>query len=230
MTTDGSGMALGGDASHATAGLSALVVDRDEFFRIAFAAVLEKRLGFARVIEATRIDEALELLKAEPDLRLVLVDLACTVPPGPAALGPLRDARPDLVVAIMANTVDREQVLATLSAGLHGYVCKAEGLQAVTAALKAMLAGSIHVPASMARRDVQSAEPDGPGATRGALTHRQLDVLRLLVEGRSNKDIARILGLGEGTVKTHVAALLRVLKVQNRSAAAVTGQRLLSAA
>lgn len=209
---------------------SALVVDADEFFRIAFAAVLEKRLGCARVLEATRIDEALAILSSEPDLRIVLVDLACSMPPGPSALGPLRDARPDLVVAVMANTVDREQVLATLSAGLHGYVCKAEGLPAVTAALNAMLAGSIHVPASMAQRAPHATGPDAATADRGALTHRQLDVLRLLVEGRSNKEIARILGLGEGTVKTHVAALLRVLKVQNRSAAAVTGQRILSAA
>ena len=230
MTTDGTGIGGGSEASPVAAGLSALVVDGDEFFRIAFAAVLEKRLGFARVLEATRIEDAHALLAAEPDLRLVLVDLACTVPPGPEALGALRDARPDLVVAVIANTVERDQVLATLAAGLHGYVCKAEGLQSVTAALKAMLAGSIHVPAGMARREAHAAEPEGPAATRGALTHRQLDVLRLLVEGRSNKDIARILGLGEGTVKTHVAALLRVLKVQNRSAAAVTGQRILSAA
>lgn len=229
MSSDGFALPAGSEP-FCLPGQSALVVDADEFFRIAFAAVLEKRLGFARVLEATTVDEALALLRAEPDLRLVLVDLACTLPPGPAALGPLRDARPDLVVAVMANAVDREQVLATLAAGLHGYVCKAEGLGAVTAALKAMLAGSIHVPAGMARRDPHPGEPDVPTSTRGALTHRQLDVLRLLVEGRSNKEIARILGLGEGTVKTHVAALLRVLKVQNRSAAAVTGQRILSAA
>jgi len=69
------------------------------------------------------------------------------------------------------------------------------------------------------------------GVTRpDALTSRQLDVLRLIVEGRTNKEIARTLGLGEGTVKAHVAALLRVLGVQNRSAAAVTGSRILSAA
>ncbi len=228
MSSDGSAFAAGNEVSRPV-GLSALVVDGDEFFRVAFAAVLEKRLGFARVIEATGIEEARALLVDEPDLRLVLVDLACTVPPGPAALVALRDARPDLVVAVMANTVERDQVLATLAAGLHGYVCKAEGLQAVTAALRAMLAGSIHVPASMAKRDPHIGDPETPAPTRGALTHRQLDVLRLLVEGRSNKDIARILGLGEGTVKTHVAALLRVLKVQNRSAAAVTGQKILAA-
>jgi DNA-binding NarL/FixJ family response regulator len=230
MTSETAGTTGGSEAVAAADAPCALVVDGDEFFRIAFAAVLEKRLGFGRVIEATRVDEALAIAASEPDLRLVLVDLACTIPPGPAALGALRDARPDLVVAVMANTVDREQVLATLAAGLHGYVCKGEGLPAVTAALTAMLAGSIHVPAGMAKRDPAPHDTDATPPARGALTHRQLDVLRLLVEGRSNKEIARILGLGEGTVKTHVAALLRVLKVQNRSAAAVTGQRILSAA
>ncbi|GJE01636.1 LuxR C-terminal-related transcriptional regulator [Methylobacterium isbiliense] len=60
------------------------------------------------------------------------------------------------------------------------------------------------------------------------LTPRQRDVLSLLVEGKSNKEIARQLQLGEGTVKVHIAALLRGLGVQNRAAAAVVGARLLA--
>lgn len=213
--------------------LTALVADTDEFSQMALAAVLSRRFGFRKVLETTRFEEALALVATDPSIQLALVDLAIPGIDGPASLAALRDVRPDLVVAAMAAAVSREDVLAAVEAGLHGYVPKSDGLPVILGAITTILSGAIFVPSAMARRDAAGAprlrsvesvpRPD-------ALTSRQLDVLRLIVEGRTNKEIARILGLGEGTVKAHVAALLRVLGVQNRSAAAVTGSRILSAA
>jgi DNA-binding NarL/FixJ family response regulator len=210
-------------------GATALVVDADEFFRIAFSAVLERRFGFRHVQEASRYEEALAILQDNAGVELALVDLATPGLSGPLALGALRDAYPRLLVVAMANAIDREMILATLDAGLHGFVCKGDGLPAISSGLTAVLAGAIHVPAGMAQRPAAPASELRPTSSRH-LTNRQLDVLRLLVTGRTNKEIARTLGLGEGTVKAHVAALLRVLKVPNRAAAAVTGSRFLDAA
>lgn len=221
--------ALGDPGALPLAGSAALVVDPDEFFRIAFSAVLERRFGAERILEAASFDAALAIMRGERELRLVIFDAATPGLPEPAGLGSLRDADPRLLVVMMANEIDREQVLDTLEAGLHGFLCKSDGLAAITAGLSAVLSGSIHVPVGMAQRPRGQLAP-ARAVLRENLTGRQLDVLRLLVAGQTNKEIARTLQLGEGTVKAHVAALLRILKVNNRAAAAVTGVRILSAA
>jgi DNA-binding NarL/FixJ family response regulator len=112
------------------------------------------------------------------------------------------------------------------------------GIDQLTHALRTILDGTIYVPPLLAQATREG--PDGAmsqfsGADRRAapdilekLTPRQRDVLELLVKGKSNKEIARELDLGEGTVKIHLAALFRNLGVRNRATAAVAGAQLLA--
>jgi DNA-binding NarL/FixJ family response regulator len=126
--------------------------------------------------------------------------------------------------------------LSALEAGVHGYVPKGLGAQELSAALKMILDGTIYVPPAVADRNALSQSEAAPQRQPAdvrkpvleVLTPRQRDVLELLVQGDSNKLIARKLGLGEGTVKIHLAALFRNLGVKNRAAAAVAGASLLS--
>jgi DNA-binding NarL/FixJ family response regulator len=99
-----------------------------------------------------------------------------------------------------------------------GYVPKSAGAQTLLAALRLVLAGEIYVP----RLVLDAAPAEEPGRTAGTpgLTPRQVDVLRLLAQGCSNKQIARGLGLAEKSVKAHVTAILRILQVENRTQAA----------
>jgi DNA-binding NarL/FixJ family response regulator len=109
------------------------------------------------------------------------------------------------------------------------------GVDDLTLALASILGGNIYVPPLLAQ--VSSDELGGTtfsGTDRRAapdvlarLTPRQRDVLELLVKGQSNKEIARTLDLGEGTVKIHLAALFRNLGVRNRATAAVAGAQIL---
>jgi len=124
-------------------------------------------------------------------------------------------------------------VLLALEAGAHGYVPKSLGAAELAQALQAIRAGTIYVPRLLADITAVAGEPSSPvirpevpsGASPLGITKRQQDVLELIVRGLSNKEIARELNLGEGTVKVHVAALFRTLGVTSRSAAAAEGAR-----
>ncbi len=139
-------------------------------------------------------------------------------------------------MAVVSASRRRADILLALEAGAHGYIPKGLGAVELAAATKTVQSGAIYVPASIA--DLHEAE-EAPKRGRSKsiehssgrdeihLTPRRREVLELLVRGMSNKEIARALGLGEGTVKVHIAALLYALGVTNRAAAAAAGTRLL---
>lgn len=210
----------------------ALVADDDEFFRIALATILRNKLGFAEVLEAGSLDEAIERLADRDDCFLALFDLTMPGMESAASLGAVREVRPDIKVAVVSASSRRSDILTALAAGIHGYVPKSLGAQDLAAALRVILNGAIYVPPSLAGRPPEPTEaaPAVEIPSRRAiesLTPRQREVLLLLVEGLSNKEIARKLRLGEGTVKIHMAALFRSLRVRNRQEAAAAGARLL---
>lgn len=216
----------------------ALIADDDEFFRMALAAILTGKLKFAEVVQAASLDEAVEKLSARSDISLALFDLAMPGIESPANLRAVRDCFKTLRVAVVSGSKSRQDVLSALEAGVHGYVPKGLGVVDLAQALQLIVDGVIYVPPSIAI--LPSAAQEHPASPREAalplksalatLTPRQRDVLALLVEGKSNKAIARELDLGEGTVKVHMAALFRGLDVRTRTAAAVAGGRLLQAA
>lgn len=213
----------------------ALIADDDEFFRMALATILTDRLKFAKVVQAASLDEAVERLSARSDISLALFDLAMPGMESPANLRAVRDCFETLRVAVVSGSKNRQDVLSALEAGVHGFVPKGLGVAELVHALQLIVDGVIYVPPSIAT--LPSAAEERPAAAREAasppksaltaLTPRQRGVLALLVEGKSNKAIARDLDLGEGTVKVHMAALFRSLGVRTRTAAAVAGQRLL---
>ncbi|HEX2556246.1 MAG TPA: response regulator transcription factor [Microvirga sp.] len=214
---------------------SALLVDEDEFFCLALRTILIDQLGFADVHIVSSLAAAAEELSRRPDVALVVVSHA----PGGFRpirdVGALRDRFPRPRVVLVSGTEGRGDILAALDAGLHGYVPKSLGLAGLPKALRQVLEGAIYVPPSLARRqgadawhELERRPADAAAGSPVALTPRQHDVLRHIVEGKSNKEIARSLSLGEGTVKVHVAALFRVLGLTSRSAAAAIGARILA--
>ncbi|WEJ11999.1 LuxR C-terminal-related transcriptional regulator [Sinorhizobium prairiense] len=214
----------------------ALIADDDEFFRIALGFILKSKLRFTEIIETGSLDEAIERLSEREDVSLALFDLAMPGMQSVASLAAVRDVHPDLKVAVVSASSRRSDILSALTAGINGYVPKGLGATDLAEAVRAILNGAVYVPPSIAGRASPSeAETPAPGAgdqnerrrTIEFLTPRQHEVLQLLVQGFSNKEIARKLKLGEGTVKIHMAALFRSLRVRNRQEAAAAGARLL---
>ncbi len=215
----------------------AVVADDDEFFRIALAAILIRDCAIARVIQTGSFGAAMAAIGDEDHVTIALFDLSMPGMSGPALLHHLRETCGHVAkVAVVSASRRREDILETLSSGAHGYMCKASGVQELSQALGQILDGRIYVPrlladigpeiAAATERD-RAAKPAVAPAPAPALSPRQSRVLEMLVHGKSNKEIARELNLGAGTVKVHMAALFSKLGVANRSAAAVAGTRLL---
>ena len=212
----------------------AIIADDDEFFRLALAALLTRHLGFAEVVETGSLDEAVARLSDRPDTALALFDLRMPGMASAASLSAVRECFPDVRAAILSASTERRDILLALEAGAHGYIPKTLGAAEIVHALRLILDGLIFVPALLAEIPRAGTAPllrPAPAPDRPAeaalLTKRQREVLDLITRGKSNKEIGRALGLGEGTVKVHVAALLRSLGVANRAAAAVTGAQVL---
>jgi DNA-binding NarL/FixJ family response regulator len=204
-----------------------LIVDDHALIRDAMRAVLTDLQPDSHVLEAARADEARTLLATRPEIDLLLLDLHLPDADGLDLLADCRDEHPATAVVVLSAASDTPTVRAALAAGASGFIPKSHGREVLARALALVIAGGVYVPPSILTE--ASGLPFGPRPVPGAptpaslgLTTRQLEVLALVMRGRSNKLIARELNLAEPTVKNHVTALLRALRVRSRTEAVVT--------
>ncbi|TMC07614.1 MAG: response regulator transcription factor [Chloroflexi bacterium] len=157
-----------------------------------------------------------------PDV--VLMDLVMPDGDGVAAIRALTEAAPGARVLVLSSFADDERIFAAMQAGAAGYLLKDVDPDALAEAIREIHRGRpvLH-PDVAARLMRRVADPAGPAAD--PLTPREREVLRLVVEGYANKQIARRLAITEKTVKTHVSSILQKLGVADRTAAAVLAIR-----
>ena len=167
--------------------------------------------------EAQNGSEAVRLAhELQPDV--VLMDLLMPVMDGITAITRIRRELPDVEVIALTSVLEDEKVVGAIRAGAIGYLLKDTESDELRRAIKAAAAGQVQLsPQAAARLMREVRAPDSPEA----LTDREIEVLRLLAQGQSNKQIARTLIIGEKTVKTHVSNILAKLGVQSRTQAAL---------
>lgn len=175
---------------------------------------------------------------AGDDLDLALVDLAMPGAQGYAHITQLRRQFPALPLIVLSGSDDVRVMRAVLDLGVLGFIPKAYSADVLLSAVRLVLVGGIYIPPMLlgAPGTYSNATPAPPSAhaqlspsmetLSQLLTERQMDVLRLLSQGKPNKLIARELGISEGTVKIHLAAVFRALNVRNRTEAVVTASTL----
>jgi len=209
---------------------TALIADDHEVFRIGLMHLLRRSLKVKRFLQAECFAQVVEHLKDE-DVTLAILDLRMPGLEGPEEITRVRLLRPDAQVVMLSASDSRKDILEALSAGAHGYIVKSQNTDRLVDRLRHVLSGEIYVPAILADLPL---EPDkgtvpnsGPQSAQKTLSSRQRQVLKGLVEGKSNKDIARSLNVAEGTVKIHLAALFRVLGATNRAHAVALGKQLI---
>ena len=154
---------------------------------------------------------------------VVLMDLLMPEMDGLQATTAIRQELPDTEVIALTSVLEDDKVYGAIRAGAIGYLLKDTEGDELCRAIKAAAAGQVQLsPAAAARLMRQVRQPEEPDA----LTPRETEVLRLLAKGLANKEIARALGIGEKTVKTHVSNILSKLGVLSRTQAALQAVRM----
>src|SRR5690242_5418079 len=216
--------------------LKILIADDHALLRQGLRQLLGDENPDYQFAEADGFHAALDALAAN-QADLLLIDLGMPDMSGAESLRKLRAAFPDTKIAVLTGLDDRATILHCLGAGVHGYIVKSSPAQEILRAISTIMAGGVYVAPSLAQigslHDMPAAEPGVDRNAAGELpadmprfTSRQRDVLRLLAQGHSTKEIARTLDLGPGTVKIHLGAIFRALNAHNRTEAVVLASRL----
>jgi DNA-binding NarL/FixJ family response regulator len=213
-----------------------LVVDDHVLIRDALRSVLKEVKGDAVVLEASDSRQAMALVAEHAELGLILLDLNLPDRDGFSLLAELRERYPAISVVVLSGQQDRSSVVKALDLGALGYIPKSGQREVMLSALQLVFAGGIYIPPEILAREAQPVPAAGVALPAGnrpqvspsdlGLTERQLDVLALMMQGKSNKAICRVLDLAEPTVKNHVTAILKALNVTNRTEAVIAVREL----
>lgn len=204
-----------------------LIADDHSLFRQGCKLLLQEIDPKVDIVEAGDFEEAQAALSGKVSYDLVLLDLRM---PGMAELEGIRRLRnmiPTAPLVILSALDDPYYAQKAMEYGAAGYIPKSSNHSVIASALKLILAGGSYVPPSLMNAPTNAPKSDTPRrpgsdlyeAVEKVLTPRQMDVMRLLAKGESNRGIAEALGLSEGTVKVHVAAILKALNAANRTQA-----------
>ena len=212
--------------------LRILIADDHGLYRRGLRIALEASVSDVTVIEADSMDAVLTILEEGEGVDIALIDLNMHGIISFDVLKEVRESYQNTRFVIVSASRSRADILEALRCGLHGFICKAQSEAEITAAISDVISGRIYVPPLLAKSisemDFNNTETP-PTEQRGTdrhfdvrrLTPRQREVLKLMAEGLSNKEIARRLSIAEATTKIHAGALMRVLGVRNRTEAAV---------
>ncbi|RAU23950.1 DNA-binding response regulator [Paramagnetospirillum kuznetsovii] len=206
-----------------------LIADDHELFRDGLRHVLDQFEGPPTIVEAADFPEALAIVQADKDIGIVLLDLSMPGMAWTEGLGKLKEMLPATVpVIVLSASDDRRHVLQAVNMGASGFIPKTSSSRVMLSALKLVMSGGVYLPTALLETDSSDSDgtPVAGDAAVAALTPRQKEVLALLGQGKSNKEIARVLELAEGTVKLHVTAILKALNVNNRTRAVVAASHL----
>jgi len=203
-----------------------LLVDDHALIREALRGVLKELKPDAIVLDAPDGRQALRLVEEHPDLTLILLDLNLPDCDGASILADVRDRFPAVSIVVLSAFHDRDIVMKALDCGAVGFIPKSASRDIMVSALGLIFAGGTYIPPEvLAGRDAAAPSKIRTGLRASpsdlGLTERQVEVLALMMRGKSNKAICRTLDLAEATVKNYVTAILKALNVTNRTEAVI---------
>jgi DNA-binding NarL/FixJ family response regulator len=209
--------------------MNILLIDDHALFREGLKFLLRSLDAALEIDEASDCAEALRHTAAR-SYDLVLLDFKMPGLAGLDALAALRDAIPGAPLVVLSGEDNPGVVRAAIERGAMGFIPKSSTPEVLIQALRLVLARGVYLPPAVldSARAPALAESGAVAGDRvlPGLTPRQMDVLRCVIQGKSNKIIARELDVSEGTVKAHLSSVLRALDVRNRTEAVYAAAKL----
>jgi DNA-binding NarL/FixJ family response regulator len=198
-----------------------LLVDDHQLVRAGLVLVLKQMEDGVELVEAGTGREAIAAEEAVTDLDLVLMDLDLPEGSGLEALSVINAKNSSLPVVILSAMEDQAMVSRAMELGARGFIPKSASGEVMLNSLRLVLSGGICLPPGYGEAVRGEGNMELPN-----LTQRQLEVLRLMAQGNSNKEIARDLGISENTVRVHISAIISAMDATNRTEAAYSAMRL----
>ena len=210
-----------------------LIADDHELFLKGLEFILSDFDDDMSFISARSYTDIRKILEKDKKFDLVLTDLAMPGGNWLEEIDYIHKALPDTPIIILSAVFDKEIVQKTIENGVSGYIPKTSSNEIILGAIHLVKSGGVYIPpellnasGSQELNELKTINTDNSGKEENQnnsnlFTPRQIDVLKRLAKGESNKMIAYELGLSEGTVKLHVTAILKILKVYNRTGAVI---------
>jgi DNA-binding NarL/FixJ family response regulator len=203
-----------------------LLADDHPLFREGVKPVLLKLDRRVTLIEADDYPSAFAAMRRAREVDLALLDLYMPGMSGLEGVIRFRAAFPEIPLVVLSAAEEVADIKQVVAAGALGYITKSASSEVILAALGVVLAGGVYVPPSLLETAPAEASEPRQIHAKLALTERQYQVMRELAKGLSNRQIGDILQVTEGTVKIHVAAIFKLLKVSNRTEAVLVIQKM----
>lgn len=206
-----------------------LIADDHELFLKGLELILSDLDKKVEISLAHDYSEIFNILEEEQKFDLIVTDLAMPGANWLDALKYIHSKLPETPIVILSAVFDKEIVQKTIEIGAAGYIPKTSSNAVIMGAVRLVLSGGAYIPPELLNNSLKNQfsaleqiSPEFENKdNKISLTPRQIDVLKLMAKGCSNKIIAHELGLTEGTVKLHVTAILKILNVYNRTGAVV---------
>lgn len=215
------------EVQHGNDVITVVLVDDHAIVRTGLRSYLDTEPGISVVAEAADGLEALARIDAlarqdqVPDV--VLMDMQMPRLDGVEATGRIKDRWPEIDVIAVTSFVEEARIRAALEAGATGYLLKDADADDVVDAIRGAVAGQIRLDPAVATALAMSMRT--PASSTASLTPRELEVVTLVAEGRTNREIGRRLGVAERTARTHVSNILTKLGLASRTQAAMWAVR-----
>jgi two-component system response regulator DevR len=199
-----------------------IIVDDHEVVRLGLKSLLDKYPQYEVVAEAGNANDAIrEVENLEPDI--VLMDIRLPGRSGIEACEQIKEKFPEIKVVMLTSYAEDEMLFSAIKAGASGYVLKQINSEGLVQSLDAVARGEASLDPAVTQRvfqEVRKAVKEEEAASFSGLSQQEKMVLKLVSEGKTNRDIAKTLFLGEGTVRNYVSSILSKLNVNNRAEAA----------
>lgn len=204
--------------------LRVMIVEDDPMMQLGLEQTLGEYPHLTLVGQVGDGYQAVEMAqKLAPDV--IVMDIGLPRQDGIAATQQIKALMPNVRVVMLTSHVTETEVIAALSSGADAYCIKGTNVDRLIAAIAAAQEGATYLDPQIARRVIEHLKPPTSATLVGQLSQRELEVLKLMVEGKSNPEIAADLYLSPNTVKTHIRGIMNKLAVDDRVQAAVVALR-----